>query len=173
MCATNIITDFRSLVNRNAEISIKNLKILKKQLKHYGKAKWKGSEKMTQEEEMKIREAARNYLCGYQLCLDMLKLRKYERKRAAKFDELCDCEDILAGDEAYWKARIYEIAAFLGKMKNGREKMLLYYRYVKGESVERAASLLGLSRRTAYRLWNRALLSAGLLLARNNQSFDT
>ena len=92
---------------------------------------------------MKIREAARNYLCGYQLCLDMLKLRKYERKRAAKFDELCDCEDILVGDEAYWKARIYEIAAFLGKMKNGREKMLLYYRYVKGESVEHAASLLG------------------------------
>ena len=119
---------------------------------------------MTQEEEMRIRETARNYLCGYQLCLDMLKLRKYERKRAAKFDELCDCEDILAGDEAYWKARIYEIAAFLGKMKNGREKMLLYYRYVKGESVERAAGLMGLSRRTAYRLWNKALLSAGLLL---------
>ena len=52
---------------------------------------------MTQEEEMRVRETARNYLCGYQLCLDMLKLRKYERKRAAKFDELCDCEDILAG----------------------------------------------------------------------------
>ena len=119
---------------------------------------------MTQNEEMRVRESARNYLCGYQLCLDMLKLRKYERKRAAKFDELCDCEDILSGDEAYWKARIFEIATFLGKMKNGREKMLLYYRYIKGESIEYAAGLLGISRRTAYRLWNRALLSAGLLL---------
>ena len=106
-----------------------------------------------------------------QLCLDMLKLRKYERKRAAKFDELCDCEDILAGDEAYWKARIFEIATFLGKMKNGREKMLLYYRYVKGESIERAAGLLGISRRTAYRLWNRALLSAGLLLEHTNPQY--
>jgi len=52
-------------------------------------------------------------------------------------------------------------------MKNGREKMLLYYRYVKGESVEHTASLMGLSRRTAYRLWNKALLSAGLLLEHN------
>ena len=126
---------------------------------------------MTLEEEMTVRESARNYLCGYQLCLDMLKLRKYERKRAAKFDELCECEDILSGDEAYWKARIYEIAAFLGKMKNGREKMLLYYRYVKGESIERAAGLLGISRRTAYRLWNKALLSAGLLLERTNPQY--
>ena len=123
---------------------------------------------MTLEEEMRVRETARNYLCGYQLCLDMLKLRKYERKRVAKFDELCDCEDILSGDEAYWKARIFEIAAFLGKMKNGREKMLLYYRYVKGESIERTAGLLGISRRTAYRLWNKALLSAGVLLERIN-----
>ena len=126
---------------------------------------------MTKEEEMRVRETARNYLCGYQLCLDMLKLRKYERKRAARFDELCECEDILAGDEAYWKARIYEIAGFLGQMKNGREKMLLYYRYVKGESIERAAGLMGLSRRTAYRLWNKALLSAGVLLGRTNPQY--
>ena len=121
---------------------------------------------MTQEEEMRIRETARNYLCGYQLCLDMLKLRKYERKRVAKFDELCDCEDILAGDEAYWKARIYEIATFLGKMKNGREKILLYYRYVRGESVERVSDLMGFSRRTGYRLFHRGLALVGLLLER-------
>ena len=112
---------------------------------------------MTQEEEMTVKERARNYLCGYQLCLDMLKLRKYERRRAARFDELCECEDILAGDEAYWKARIFE--------------MLLYYRYVKGESIERAAGLMGLSRRTAYRLWHKALLSAGLLLEKTNKQY--
>ena len=147
------------------------LKILKKTIFYYGNTKQKGSGQMTLEEETKVRETARNYLCGYQLCLDMLKLRKYERKRAAKFDELCECEDILAGDEAYWKARIYEIAAFLGGMKNGREKMLLYYRYVKGESIERAAGLMGISRRTAYRLWNRALLSAGLILERTNPQY--
>lgn len=127
---------------------------------------------MTQEEEKQVSEAARNYLCGYQLCLDMLKLRKYERKRASKFDEICECEDLLAGDEAYWKARIFEIATFLGKMKNGREKMLLYYHYVKGESIERAAGLMGISRRTAYRLWHRALLSAGILLMRTNVAYS-
>lgn len=127
---------------------------------------------MTKEDEMRVSEEARNYLCGYQLCLDMLKLRKYERKRASKFDELCECEDILAGDEAYWKSKIYEIATFLGKMKNGREKMILYYHYVKGESIERAAGLLGISRRTAYRLWHHALLSAGMLLERNRHQYS-
>ena len=149
----------------------KNLKILKNKTVYYGFANEKGSDWMTQEEEMTVKERARNYLCGYQLCLDMLKLRKYERRRAARFDELCECEDILAGDESYWKARIFEIAAFLGRMKNGREKMLLYYRYVKGESIERAAGLMGLSRRTAYRLWHKALLSAGLLLEKTNKQY--
>ena len=86
---------------------------------------------MTKDEEMRVREIARNYLCGYQLCLDMLKLRKYERRRAARFDELCECEDILAGDEAYWKARIYEIAGFLGQMKNGRVEMLFRFLNIK------------------------------------------
>ena len=75
-------------------------------------------------------------------------------------------EDILAGDEAYWKARIYEIATFLGKMKNGREKMLLYYRYVKGESVEHCGELLGVSRSTVFRMKHRALALAVLVKKR-------
>ena len=35
-------------------------------------------------------EAVRNFLCGYQLCLDMLNLRRYERKRAYQFDDEFD-----------------------------------------------------------------------------------
>lgn len=116
---------------------------------------------MILEEQKQMAEEARNFLCGYQLCLDMLKLRKYERKRAKAFEEACNCADILSGDEAYWKARIYEVATLLGNMKNGREKMVLYYRYVRGESLETAARLMGVSRRTAYRLWHRGLLIAG------------
>lgn len=111
-------------------------------------------------------EDVRNFLCGYQLCLDMLNLRRYERKRAKIFCEECDCTDILGGDEAYWQSRMYEVAALLGQMKNGREKLILYYHYVRGESVEHAANLLGVSRRTGYRILRRALVSASFLYRR-------
>lgn len=109
-------------------------------------------------------EEAREFLCSYQLCLDMLGLRKYERKRAKQFDDPCVCEDILAGDETYWQMRLYEVGALLGRMKNGREKLLLYYHYVRGESIERAANLIGTSRRTGYRLHARGLRTVAFLL---------
>ncbi|MBQ8309391.1 MAG: sigma-70 family RNA polymerase sigma factor [Clostridia bacterium] len=115
-------------------------------------------------EELEAIERAKDFLCGYRLCMDMLDLRKYERRRLQRVEECSDCADILAGDEAYWRARIYAIGALLGKMKNGREKLLLYYHYIKGESVERAAALIGVSRRTAFRIHQRALLSASYLL---------
>ncbi len=135
---------------------------------------------MTEEEQERMRaaeearrgrvERARNFLCGYQLCLDMLNLRQYERKRASVFSETCDCEDILAGSEAYWKARMYEVSTLLGAMKNGREKLMLYYHYVRGESIEHTANLLGVSRRTGYRLHQKGLLSASFLLDRLQRS---
>ena len=124
---------------------------------------------MILEEEKQMIEEARAFFCGYQLCMDMLNLRKYERKRVKKFDEECGCEDILHGDESYWKARIYEVASLLGGMKSGREKSVLYYRYVKGETMESVARLLGVSRRTAFRLRDRGLLSAGLLLCKKRE----
>lgn len=111
-------------------------------------------------------EEVRDFLCSYQLCLDMLELRKYERRRAHRFDDVCVCEDILAGDEAYWRVRLYEVSALLGKMKNGREKLILYYHYVRGESIEHAANLIGVSRRTSYRLHARGLCMAARLYAK-------
>ena len=111
-------------------------------------------------------EKTRDFLCGYQLCLDMLQLRRYERKRARAIEEEFDCEDLLAGSEAYWRARMFEIHTLLAEMKNGREKMLLYYRYVRGESIEHAASILGFSRRTGYRVHEKALATASYVLER-------
>ncbi len=120
------------------------------------------NEKYGIEEDARVEEV-RNFLCGYQLCLDMLKLRRYERRRSQSFSELCDCEDILAGNEAYWRARMFEVKALIDGMKNGREKLILYYRYIRGESVERAADLLDISRRTGYRLHRKGLLIASFL----------
>ena len=118
-------------------------------------------EPMTPDERI---EYTRNFLCGYQLCADMLNLRRYERKRAKAFSDDCDCDDILLGSEAFWRARMYEVSTLISSMKNGREKLILYYHYVRGESIEHAANILGISRRTGYRLHQKGLLLASFLL---------
>ena len=111
-------------------------------------------------------EAVRNFLCGYQLCRDMLNLRQYERKRASYFDDECDCGDLLSGNEAAWRARMTEVGNLIAGMKNGREKIILYYHYIKGESIEHSADILGVSRRTGYRIHQRGLLMASFLYER-------
>ena len=117
------------------------------------------------QESLRI-EAAKDYLCGYQLCLDMLNLRRYERKRANRFVEECSCEDVLQGNEAFWKARMYEVEHLIASLRNSREKFILYYHYIKGESIERSADLLGISRRTGYRMHRKGLLVVGAVLER-------
>ena len=106
---------------------------------------------------------AQNYLCGYRLCVEMLHLRRYERKRAASFDGPEDCQELLGGSEALWKLRMRQIHTLISNMKNGREKLILYYRYVRGESIESASNLIGISRRTAYRMHQRGLMIVALM----------
>lgn len=115
-------------------------------------------------------ECVRNYLCGYQFCVDMLNLRRYERKRKKIFDDSCECDDLLSGDEVLWRSRMYEIAALVDSMKNGREKLILYYHYIKGESVEHAANMLGISKRTGYRLLNKGLNSISFLFQKKKKT---
>ena len=111
-------------------------------------------------------EAVRSFLCSYQLAADMLHLKRYERKRAYRFDDEFDCEDILSGNEAFWRARMYAVGSLIEKMKNGREKLMIYYHYIRGESIEHTANLLDVSRRTGYRLHDRGLRSAAFLYER-------
>lgn len=126
---------------------------------------------MTEQEVRARREGnARNFLEGYRLCLDLLELQKYEQSRAAEQADIGSCETLLAENEAFWRARMAEIGRTLSELRNGREKLILYYRYVRGESVERAAGLLGISRRTAYRAWKRGLLVVGILLERRERA---
>ena len=125
------------------------------------------SKRETELEGLKDRVThAKNFLCGYQLCLDMLHLRRYERNRTYHFEADSDCGDLLAGNEALWRARMYEVRALVDSMKNGREKLIIYYHYIRGESIERAADLLGCSRRTGYRLHKRGLLTVSALMER-------
>ena len=116
-------------------------------------------------------DRARDFLCGYRLCLDMLNLRRYERRRTPDFEELCRCEDVLSGDEAFWRMRMQEVENVISSLKNGREKLILYYHYIRGESIEHAANLLGISRRTGYRWHNRGLLVVGCILERRERDY--
>ena len=125
----------------------------------------KSTEHDSQAKDSRI-EAVRNFLCGYQLCRDMLNLRQYERKRASYFEEECVCDDILAGNETTWRTRMQEIGNLIAGMKNGREKVILYYHYIKGESIEHSADILGVSRRTGYRIHQRGLLMISFLYER-------
>ena len=109
----------------------------------------------------KIREV-REYLEGYRFCVDMLQLRQYERVHPSRFDEPI-AEELLSGNEAFWKSRMLEIGLFVGSLPNGRAKLMLHYRYIKGMSVERVADLLGVSRRTGYRLYDKGLALAARL----------
>ena len=114
-------------------------------------------------------EKGRDFLNSYPLCMDMLDLRRYERKRGRFAQEMTEQEDILSGNEAYWRARMFEVKALVDRMKNGREKLILYYHYIRGESIEHIANTLGISRRTGYRLHQRALYTVACLLEREQR----
>lgn len=117
--------------------------------------------------DVERRERAKNFLSGYQLCMDMLHLRRYERRRSQSFGELCDCDELLQCNEVFWRARMYEIRTLIDGMRNGREKSILYYHYICGESIDRAADLLDISRRTGYRLHQKGLLTVSFLMDRS------
>ena len=105
----------------------------------------------TSEEEMRMR--AENYLRGYQLNRKLLRLERYE-KEYFHTDE-SDMEAF--GEAPLARARMFDIRHFVMSLNNSDEKLLLYYHYIKGESVERCAELMGIGRSTAYRIKSRAL----------------
>lgn len=99
-----------------------------------------------------IRETE-DFLRGYELNRKLLRLDKYERTYFGykDGDESIFCDAPLA------RAKMFEVRHFIMEMRNSDEKLLLYYHYVRGESVERCAELLGISRSSGFRLKKRAL----------------
>ena len=107
------------------------------------------------EEEIRAME---DYLRGYAFHQKMIEMDEMERSffYEVRVSERGSAELPLA------RVRLFEIRHFIMSMENGMEKLLLYYHYVKGESVERCGDLLGVSRSTVFRMKHRALAFAVL-----------
>ena len=116
-------------------------------------------------EEEKIKEVE-NYLLSYSLNRKLLKMDRYEREYYSK--SALDFES--PGDVPLARARMYEVRHFIMSIQNCDEKLFLYYRYVKGETVERCAEMLGISRASGFRMRKRALLFAYEMLEVKKQT---
>ena len=105
-------------------------------------------------EEITITE---NYLKGYLLNKKLVKLERYEREYFKKEDD----RDLEAfGELPLAKPRMYDVRHFIMALPNCDEKLLLYFHYIKGESIEKCAELIGISRSSAFRKKKVALIMA-------------
>ena len=113
---------------------------------------------MTKEELDASVRRVEGYLKGYALNKKLLRMERYEKEFFG--DRSREEGEELFGEGALARARMFEIRHFIMELENCDEKLLLYYHYIKGESVERCGELLGISRSSAFRMKHRALLLA-------------
>jgi len=111
---------------------------------------------MSEITEAQKKKLTENFLKGYSLNQKMIKMERYEKEFFSKKER--DTEFL--GEIPLARARMFEVRHFINELKNGDQKLLLYFHYIKGESVERCGELLGISRSSAYRLKSQALLMA-------------
>ena len=104
------------------------------------------------------KELIENYLESYRFCRRILSMKNYEDKY---FDTM-EWESETPAEFTVIRAKMYEVRHFILAMPNENGKVLLYYHYIRGDSVEKCAELLGISRSSAFRLKRRALAKAYL-----------
>ena len=121
-----------------------------------------------EERNRQLEATAKEFLRSYRMHADLLNLYQYERKQRNADDGSGSCGTL--GDEAFWRAEMARVESLIASMSNGKEKLMLYYRYIKGESIERIADLLDVSRRTGYRMHLRGLRAIGAKLERMQKS---
>lgn len=114
----------------------------------------------------KLIERTDNYLRGYQMNRKLLRLDRYEKE----YFHTSEKDFEAYGETPLARARMFEIRHFIMSLKNSDEKLMLYYHYIKSESIERCGELLGIGRSTAFRMRRRALIMAGEELKLRNQN---
>ena len=107
---------------------------------------------------------ATEYLSEYTVYRKLLWMNDYEKKYFGKAEKELDFEGrmlSLPGNESEARMKMFAIRRFVLSLGNCNEKLFLFYHYIHGESVERCAELIKISRRSAFRLKKRALAFAG------------
>ena len=102
--------------------------------------------------------AIENYLKEYRFQGRLVRMDRYEREFFRQRQDNAG----EPSDQPIARAKMYEIRHFLMTLPNSDEKLLLYYHYIKGESIERCAELLDKSRSSGFRLKKRALELAAI-----------
>ncbi len=108
------------------------------------------TEKIT-DELIKLTE---NYLKSYSLNKKLLRLDRFEHEFMGGSDD-SDTEGF--SEAVLARPRMYDVRHFIMGLPNSDEKILLYYHFVKGQSIEKCAVLLGISRSSAFRKKKTAL----------------
>ena len=116
---------------------------------------------MTEEIDTCEIKKAEDYLKSYRINGKLLHLERYEREYFGDSGAV-DFESL--GEVPLARARMYAVRHLINSLKNCDEKLFLYYHYIKGESVERCAHLLGVSRSSAFRMKKRAHVMAAMAL---------
>ena len=111
--------------------------------------------KMTREITADEIKRAEDNLKSYIYNGKLLRLDKYQ-KEYFRDEQPIEIESI--GEVNLARARMFTTRHLINSLKNGDEKLFLYYHYIKGQNVERCAELLGISRSSAFRMKRRALV---------------
>ena len=106
-----------------------------------------------------------SYPLGYTMNQKLLRLAKYE---SDFFGGGNKGEGVMPSEAPLARARMYEVRHFIMSLCNCDKKLFLYYRYVKSETVEHCAEMLGISRASGFRMRKRALLWAYKALYEKN-----
>ncbi|MBQ9080653.1 MAG: hypothetical protein IJY27_06235 [Clostridia bacterium] len=114
---------------------------------------------LTDDREQLIRDTT-DFLRQYRYGFKLLAANKYERDYFAA--DLPEDGLYCTDDEAYVKAKMFEVKRFVTSLPPDDRKLFLYYHYIHGETVEKCGELLNISRRSAFRLKRRALEYAAL-----------
>ena len=106
----------------------------------------------------------RVFLERYATAVRMLRLcRIDERERKSTPGDVTYYGQV-GGTAKYWEEQMRDIRGFIESLPNESCKLLLYYHYVVGMTVERASEELDISRRNAFRLKKKALAFAAARL---------
>ncbi len=101
-----------------------------------------------------------NILSEYSVFRKLLDMESYNNQYFGNAEILLRKErlEALSGAEtSRIKAKMFSLRRFVLSLGGCNEKLFLFYHYIHGESVGRVAELMGISRRSAFRLKKRAL----------------